>query len=269
MIVMNRAVSTNQLLKALPFNEYNQLKKYLVPVELNPGQIIYQSGETIRKVYFPEKGSLVSMVTTFNDGWSNGSGLIGCEGAIGAYLALARTTSVREALALTPGRALSIKAEELLFCLQRNKVFNQLIQSYTFAFIEQVAQIGACSNYHSLPERFARLLLMCHDRTGSYQIQLTHEYVSQILGSHRPSITLVAAKLKEQKIIDCRRGMMIILDRPQLEEQTCECYQVVTQIYQSYFSLLENQILSSNDGPKNRLPGIREKIRMPGKVVYT
>lgn len=238
------SLNQNKLLSALPIDEYGLLQPDLESVKMRRGEIVYKSGEPIKYVYFPES-CIVSMITVFGDGSSVESGIVGCEGMTAAGLALSNSFSVRETFVQTSGQSLRIKTDKFCRLFEETSTLKQFVTNYASAFFEQVAQAGACSNHHSLSERLARLLLMCHDRIEGNKIFITHEFIAQMLGAYRPNVTNIAMQLKEQKLIDYQRGLIEILDQKGLEKVACECYETINDTYRHYLSSLEIRSLNA------------------------
>jgi Mn-dependent DtxR family transcriptional regulator len=131
-----------------------------------------------------------------------------------------------------------------LSIFESGETIQRLVLSYVYAFFEQVAQSGACINHHPANQRLARWLLMCHDRTDGDNLYITHDFIAQMLGVYRPTVTQAAISLKDKGLVKYSRGMVTILDRRGLEEVSCECYQSIKTIYDHYHSVLEMRHLS-------------------------
>lgn len=235
-------VSANRLLGTLPGNEYQRISDHLELVRLKRGDVVYYQDEPIRYVYFPEN-CIISQLTVFSDGSSIESGIVGREGMAGVSVALSHTNSPREAFVQTSGRSFRMEVEQFRRALD-NRGFYKLVLGYSSAFYEQVAQAGACSNHHTASQRLARLLLMLHDRVEGDRFFITHDFIAQMLGIHRPSVTLAAIEFKNRGTIDYTRGALIIADRAALEAESCECYELIRKNYSAYDELLEVRYLN-------------------------
>lgn len=238
------AANRNQLLASLSANKFKEIQADLERVKLRRGEIIYKAGEPLEYVYFPES-CIISMVTVFEDGTSVESGIIGREGMTGMSIALSDETSNREVCVQVTGSCLRMKAKSFCGAMERGGVFQRAVLNYTSSFFEQVTQTGACGSHHSLNERLARLLLMCYDRTEGNKIFITHEFIAQMLGTYRPNVTNVAVSLKEQALIDYRRGLITIVDKKGLETTACECYRVIKKCYRKYLASLQRHPVKS------------------------
>lgn len=237
------AVPRNQILSSLPLREFERLQPELKKIRVTQGEIIYRPNEPIKFVYFPEN-CIVSTMTVFDDGTSIENGIIGNEGLLGVAPALSTMTTPREATAQSNGECLRIPTESFRRAFDDNSTLRQLTLSYIFAFFEQVAQAGACNKHHTVNQRMARWLLTLRDRTERDDLQVTQDSMAQMLGVHRPGITLSAIQLKKAGLINYRRGAVTILEREGLEEVSCECYRLIRKVYEQYISILQLQALN-------------------------
>ncbi|HEX8633068.1 MAG TPA: Crp/Fnr family transcriptional regulator [Pyrinomonadaceae bacterium] len=215
--------ASNRILAALPPAEYARFSAYLEPVEISLGEVLYRPDEPITHVYFPTRGT-VSIICTFEDGKSVEAGMVGNEGMFGVSVFLGSVTAPLEAIVQLPGEALRMRADVLREEFKRGEHFQDLLLRYTQAFIVQIAQTAACNRAHPIDGRLARWLLMCQDRAGSAELQLTHEFIAVMLGTRRAGVSEAAAKLQDEGIIRYRRGHVSVLDRQKLGAHSCECY---------------------------------------------
>lgn len=229
----------NLILSALPEEEYRQLLPELEPIKMEIGDIIHRSDEVIEWVHFPQD-SIVSSVTYLDDGTSVEAGVIGREGTTGIATALSNTKSPIEISVQIPGGCLRIKADGFKQALEDNPVLKRLVHQHIFAYITQVAHVNACNARHVLEQRLARWLLMCRERLDGDVLPLTQEFIAQMLGVHRPGVTIVALNLKEAGVINYRRGSITICDRAGLKKAACRCYEAIKKEYDGYLKL-DNQ----------------------------
>jgi len=229
----------NQFLASLSAGKFKEIQPDLERIKMRRGEMVYKVGEPLGYVFFPES-CIISMVTVFEDGTSIECGLIGREGMTGMAIALSDETANREAHVQVTGSCLRIKAKKFCNMMERGGAFQRSALNYTSNFIEQIIQTGACGSHHSLNERLARLLLMCHDRTEGNKIFITHEFIAQMLGTYRPNITNAAVNLKEQGLIEYRRGLITILNKKGLETSACECYKIIKKCYKKYLASLQH-----------------------------
>jgi CRP-like cAMP-binding protein len=220
-----RAVN-NVILLSLPDEEYNLLRPHLEPAELPQYDILHEPGEKIDFGYFLNDG-MTSLVALSVDGRSVEVGIVGREGMVGMSITVGILRGTFRAIMQMSGCGVRIRAEvlqEILLCASTLR-----LELSRFALMHgmQVAQLAACNRLHEIPQRLARWLLMCQDRVDSQLLPLTHEFLAQMLGTGRPSVTLAAGVLENAGLIENLRGTVKILNRKSLEEAACECYGVI------------------------------------------
>lgn len=216
----------NHLLAALPAEAYQRLRPHLEPINFTLGQVVYESGGQMRHVYFPTT-SHISLLYTMIDGSTAEMGLVGQEGVVGIALFMGGETTPNRAMVQGAGEAYRMKASAMLDEFRRGGEFQHLLLRYTQALITQISQTAVCNRLHSVEQRLCRWLLMTHDLAQSDELQMTHEFISNMLGVRREGVTVAARRLQEMGMISYVRGHIQILDRPQLLAHVCECYQVV------------------------------------------
>ncbi|HEX5709573.1 MAG TPA: Crp/Fnr family transcriptional regulator [Pyrinomonadaceae bacterium] len=221
----------NHILAALPRGEYARLRAHLEPVTLAQGEALYKSGDAIQHVYFPE-AAVVSLVTHMRDGATIEVALIGRDGMVGIPVLLGDDIAFEAAVVQVAGGALRLETSVLKERLKRsrNPLLVQLLL-YTRALMKQVAQTAACNGRHTVEKRLARWLLMCRDRVDSDDLQLTQEFVSDMLGMRRAGVSDAAMRLQEEGFIRLSRDRISIVKREGLEEFVCECYGAVKDDY--------------------------------------
>lgn len=223
---VSRVSSKNQLLSALPPQEFERLLPKLETVHLALKQIIYAPNEPIEYVHFPTSG-IVSLVNVTENGGTVETATVGNEGMVGIPVFLGADRMVGQAISQIVGDALRMKADVFKReVIPGSPLHNQLLR-YTQALMNQMAQSIACNRLHSVEQRCCRWLLLCQDRVQSDQILLTQEFLSQMLGVRRPSVSEVASKLQKAGLIHYSRGKITILNRQHLEAASCECYRLV------------------------------------------
>lgn len=218
--------STNQLLAALPTDEFQRLTPHLERVVLKCGQILYKPNEWMGTAYFPEDAA-ISLVSRLSNRSTTEIGLVGKEGAIGLPIILGGNCSTNEAIVQIEGRALRLDAEILREEFARGQALQKRLLLYTQARLIQLSQILVCQTHHTIEQRLARWLLALADRTDFAQLFLTQTSIAQMLGVRRASITEAANVLQKAKLIDCRRGQISIVARGALETRSCECYGLI------------------------------------------
>lgn len=221
----NHNTFRNSLLAALPPAEIERLRPHLEPFELTKGEVIYNSGDTINYVYFPERG-LVSMLSTTSGGGTIEVGTAGFEGMIGGALALKSRQIPFRAIVQIPGHAWRIRAELLREEFGHCGATHDLMLLYTNAVLAQVTQSAVCNHFHTSRQRLCRWLLVGLDHSEEDTLPLTQEHIAMMLGIQRSRVATLTGGLQRQALISYRWGRMKILDRAGLEAASCECYRV-------------------------------------------
>ncbi len=214
------------MLDALPREAYERLHPNLEPKTFALGDVVYESGATLGHVYFPTT-SHISLLYTMIDGSTAEMGLVGNEGVVGIALFMGGETTPNRAMVQGAGGALRMRAKAMLDEFNRGGDFQHLLLRYTQALITQISQTAVCNRLHSVEQRLCRWLLMTHDRSESDQLQMTHEFISNMLGVRREGVTVAAHRLQQAGMISYTRGHIKIIDRPTLLVNVCECYEVV------------------------------------------
>ena len=223
------APSRNRILAALPSPEFNRIEAELEPFELSMGYVLYEANAPISHVYFPTSGC-VSMVNAMSDGAVEVS-TIGYEGWAGLPLLLDDDRMPTRAFVQLSGTSYRMGARAFRKSLARNPAYARLLNRHSLALFNQAAQSVACNRLHSLESRCARWLLMTHDRMRLAPFTLTHEFLSYMLGVHRPAVTLAAGALQRAGLIRYTRGKVTVLDRAGLEAVSCACYEITRRNY--------------------------------------
>jgi CRP-like cAMP-binding protein len=217
----------NRLLGALPKDDHDRLLPHLEKVSLPLREILYEANGSIAHVFFPLHG-VVSLVI-MDGGFTLEVGIIGNEGLVGTPVFLGADRSPTRAIAQIPGDALRMEVKIFQSEMTRHGALHGLVQRYTQTMINQISQSIVCNHRHSVEKRMCRWLLMSHDRVGADEFPLTHEFLAQMLGVCRPTVTAVAGTLHKGGLISYHRGAITVLDRKGLEAASCECYAVVAK----------------------------------------
>jgi CRP-like cAMP-binding protein len=220
----------NSLLAALPRKVREHLHCNFEKVMLTYGEVLYEPGEQIKYVYFPND-SIVSLLTLVDQHQALEVGLVGREGMVGIPLTLEITISPVRALVQGTGTAMRIKAAAFLKELRQSPALQGELHRYTYALMSQITQTAACNRFHVVEARLARWLLMTHDRIQSNPFRLTQEFLSHMLGVRRVGVTKAARTLQQNKLISYSRGNITILDRTGLEDAACSCYEIVKDMH--------------------------------------
>lgn len=221
----------NRLLASLPAEDQGLLAPYLAQIDLERGRLLYDPGDRIEIVYFPHDG-VISLMTLMENGAAIESATIGCEGALGLMAAVAPRQSLSRAIVQTPTRAGRISAAQLHDIWKKSPRIRDLVDRHSEALYGHAIQSVACNALHSVEERFCRWLLTCHDRISNDTVALTQEFLADMLGVQRTTVTAVARTLQEKGAIRYRRGVVDIMDRQVLEQLACECYGVIRRTYE-------------------------------------
>jgi CRP-like cAMP-binding protein len=223
-----RSVS-NRILSALPTEEYRRLTERAEAIPLKVRHIFYEAGQLIPFVYFLNDG-LGSVVTTMAEGTSIEVMVVGREGMVGLpALESGSATVSTDAFMQVAGDGIKISSAAVREEFSRGGHLQRLLLGYIQFSLVQISQSAACNRLHDLEERLARWLLMVSDRLQSNEFILTHEFLSQMLGTRRASVTLAAGTLQRAGLLDYRRGNIKLLDREGMENVTCECYPIVKE----------------------------------------
>ncbi len=214
----------NTLLQHLDAATIERLQ--LQPVTLELRQNLEVPGEAIHHIFFVEEG-IGSMTTVFRDGFEVEVGMFGYESAVGISALMGTKQSLNRVFMQLGGHgyASSVKVAKQEFLRHGN--FHRLALRYVQAQLTQAMQSAACNVHHSHEQRLARWILICSDRAHQDVLKLSQEFLADMLGSARPTVTMAARQLKAKRLIAYSRGTMRILDRQGLKKQSCECYQVV------------------------------------------
>jgi CRP-like cAMP-binding protein len=216
----------NLLLAALPARDFSLLAPHLRDVSLEQGTVLQEQGERIDQVYFPHEG-IVSLLAVMQQGDAIETATIGYDGAVGALCGLGPRRSHSRAVVQVVGRAGRIAAERFRKAAEESREIRDLIARHGEMLLIQVQQSTACNALHAVEARLSRWLLQVHDRLDGNTIKLTHEFVSQLLGVRRTTVTVIASSLQEAGLIRYHRGCIEIVDRAGLEARACECYQAI------------------------------------------
>ena len=223
---------TNEILNAIPVGEYDLLRPHLEYVQLPHHQILHEAGEKIEFAYFLNQG-LASLVVLTRDGRSVEVAIVGREGVVGTPLAVGLHRGPYRSIMQIPGKGVRIKSDLLEEKMREAPELRLVMNRYVLLQGLQIAQIAACNRLHEIEQRLARWLLMCQDRVDSELLPVTHEFLAQMLGTGRPSVSLAAGILQKAGTIENLRGTVKIQDRKALESAACECYKAIQHFNRS------------------------------------
>ena len=218
------------MLSGLPRKDYRKLLSVLEPVKLAFGQVLYQSQDRIRHVYFPND-CFVSMLTGVDGERSAEVGLIGSEGMIGLPVALGIAVSPFRAVVQGGGTAMRMKIADFRRAFSSSAALKRELFLFTHLLMIQIAQTAACNRFHVVAKRMARWMLMTSDRVKSNEFRITQEFLALMLGVRRVGVSMAASSLRERKLVAYRRGTFTILNHRGLVAAACGCYKIVNEVY--------------------------------------
>lgn len=220
----------NRLLASLDPEIRDRLGPNLRSAELEHGSALFEPGQEVMAAYFPV-GAVVSLLVVASDGRQVELATVGREGAVGVPALLDESHAIWRALVQVPGAAFALPLEIVEREIERSSSFKGMLDRYVFALMSQVGQAVACNRLHPVEQRTARWLLLTHDRVGEEEFAATHQFLSEMLGVRRASVTEAAGVIQGRGLIEYHRGRMRIKDRAGLEEASCECYETIRRVY--------------------------------------
>lgn len=220
------APQQNHLLAALPAAAQERIIPHLKLADMQLGMVLYESGESTRQVFFPTN-SIVSLLYVMENGSSAEISVVGNEGIVGIAVFMGGESTTSRAVVQSSGYAYRLEGQRLKNEFNRHADLQVLVLKYTQALITQMAQTAVCNRHHTIDQQLCRWLLLSLDRLRSSELTMTQELIANMLGVRREGVTEAAGKLQRLGVIAYHRGRIEVLDRPQLEALSCECYQVV------------------------------------------
>ncbi len=225
----------NRLLSSLPTDDYERILPMIEGVTLRTGTVIHQASGGLEHIYFPSS-SVVSFLHTVDDGATAEVGMAGREGAIGVALFLGGDTMPGCAVVQAGGSAFRMPAAALRKEFAQGGPLQRVLLRYAQAFLIQIAQTAVCNRLHGIEKRLCRWLLMSHDRVRSDELFMTQEFIGNMLGGRRESVTVAARRLQDMGLIRYTRGHIFVLNRRGLEGCACECYRTVRSEFDRLFA---------------------------------
>ena len=220
----------NELLASLPSDAWERWLPLLEPIDLPLGEVLYESGKTLSHVYFPTT-AIVSLLYVMENGASAEIAVVGNEGIVGVSLFMGGGSTPSRAVVQSAGKGFRLTETSMKDEFDRAGPVMHLLLRYTQALITQMAQTAVCNRHHSLDQQLCRWLLLSLDRLQGNELVMTQDLIANMLGVRREGVTESALKLQATGLIKYARGRIAVLDRPGLEERTCECYAVVKKEY--------------------------------------
>lgn len=217
----------NRILAALPTPKYKDLLARLQPVFLELSQVLYDPGEPVSYIYFPNSAMISLVAVREGGGRSVEVGVVGEEGMLGTSAFLGNPIAHNQALVQLAGSALRVRVEVLREAVERGGLLHKLLHGYTQVLLTQITRSAVCNRFHNLRKRLARWLLITHDHAKSDTFPMTHEFMSHLLGARRVDVTKAANALQKAELISYNRGQITVSDRTELEAASCDCYRIV------------------------------------------
>ena len=223
--------SENRLLASLSPEAFDQLRPHLISVELKHGAVVTRPNERFERVYFPISG-FISVVVELSDGRMIETGMVGRDGVLGGGAALDDRLLLTTSLVQVPGRAWAIGIEHVRQLASADEKFRAVLVRHEQVLLAQAQQSAACNASHTVEARMCRWMLRMRDLIGD-DLPLTQEFLAQMMGVRRTSVTLVAGTLQQAGLIKYRRGHITIVDIERVQDSACECYETVRAHYEA------------------------------------
>ncbi|MGI9056906.1 MAG: Crp/Fnr family transcriptional regulator [Pyrinomonadaceae bacterium] len=235
----------NKILSVLPDSEMDFLAPHFERVNLSPRNMIYQAGDSIPHIYFPNNG-MISLLSVTEQGQTVEVGFTGFEGLVGIPVLLGQNEMPYQALAQSPLECLRLDALTAVKLFKQYGVFHDVVLRYVTVILKQLSQTCICNNLHRIEERLCRWLTVMCERSGSNHLLLTQEFIAHMLGVQRTSIGLIANSLQEKEIIKYRRGKIEVVNFENLKNSACECYAIIKDEQQKFVEEESFAVMSDN-----------------------
>jgi CRP-like cAMP-binding protein len=220
---------SNRVLGALAAADLDQLLPHLRSVDLPQEMILFEAADTITRVFFPHSG-VISLVVELASGEMIEAAMIGREGVVGGLSALDTKIAISRAIVQIAGTASVVDADHVRQLAEQSAAFRTTLIRHEQVLLAQSQQSAACNAIHTIEARLSRWLLRCRDLIGSDDLPLTQEFIAQMLGVRRTSVSIVANTLQQADLIRYKRGNIRVLDLEALRESACECYWTVKSL---------------------------------------
>jgi CRP-like cAMP-binding protein len=241
----------NRLLAALEPDDFAALEPHLFGVSLRQDQVLYEAGDPLRHATFPHD-AVVSLVAVLKDGRSAEMAVYGREGALGLVSATMARQSFGRYIVQASGTASQIELERLHEVISTCPKVRQLVLRFTEAMMARVLQNVACNAVHNVEERCCRWILSMHDRLDRDTVPLTHEFLADMLGVQRSTVSSITRSLQEAGLIRQGRGVITVTDRAGLEQTSCECYGTVRRSFERLLPHTYTTITTIDPRPQRR-----------------
>lgn len=238
----------NHLLAALPKEVQERVYPFLELAEMPLGRVLYESGVTMRHVYFPTD-AIISLLYVMESGASAEIAVVGNEGLVGLALFMGGESTTGRTIVQSAGFAYRLPGKRFKDEVNRHGELLMLMLRYTQALITQMAQTAVCNRHHSIDQQLCRWLLLSLDRLSGDHLIMTQELIANMLGVRREGVTEAAGRLQKQGVIEYHRGHITVLDRPQREALSCECYKVVKRETDRLLPYVGNRAVGADKPP--------------------
>lgn len=225
----------NQLLAALPANEFEHIRPALEHVTLTSGEVLWEAEEQNEYIYFPTT-AMISLLYETESGQSIEVGVIGRQGLVGIATFMGEAELSNRVVVQRAGSAYRMKGVDVMSGFSESGDFQDILMCFTQSLITQISQTAICNRMHSVDQQLSRWLLMNHDHQQTRTFLMTHDQISNLLGVRRESVSLAVAHLQDSGYIKCTRGKITLVDRDAIEAIACECYKVVKRQYDRMLS---------------------------------
>jgi CRP-like cAMP-binding protein len=224
--------SINQLLNSLKPDAFERVEKTLKRVKLRPKDVVYKPNEPIDHVLFPET-AVVCLMTVMSNGDSIEAATVGREGASWISASVGAPSMPCETIVVIEGTALKLPIADLDRELKENGHFRDVLTEYSHALLIASMRTSACNGLHGLQERCARWILMTIDRVDAGRFAVTKEFLAQLLGTNRPTVSVLVSVLEKAGILNVEGRWVTLADRDRLKEAACECYDIIRKNYEA------------------------------------
>lgn len=226
----------NQLLRSMRSTDFEQLRGHLEFANLALREVVCEPGDDLPYIYFPIT-SMLSSIVLLSDGTAVEAATIGREGMAGASILVDERASPYRVIQQVEGEALRVDADQFRGLLHESEGLRTTVMRFVFTLLEQGGRNAACNLHHPVEARLARWLLQTSDRAGRSDFYITQEFLSEMVGPSRQTISRVAGSLQQAGLIKYSRGSVRLVDRPGLEERACDCYETYNAIYEKYMKM--------------------------------
>jgi CRP-like cAMP-binding protein len=216
----------NAFLRSLSVGDFELLRPHLREVKLERSKMLFSAGDTIGRLYFPHD-AVISVVVLLSSGDMIEAGMTGSDSVIGVAAALGDAVAINRAVVQISGVASTVCSTAAQAAVTASRSLRKALYQHDQMLLAQAQQSAACNAKHPIDERLCRWLLRTRDLIAGDTLELTQEFLAQMLGVRRTSVTLTAQHLQSRKLIKYRRGRITVVDREQIGQLACECYEAV------------------------------------------